>query len=392
MEILNGIFIIVLYLVIFVLLRIVTTFIHEMGHAIPALLYTDEPVTIYIGSYGDISNSLHFAIGRLHILFQFNVLTHAMGLCAHDKVKFAWQEFLVIMGGPTFSVLLSIPLLLMLYFYEFSQGWIIIFTMFIISAVLDFFVNIIPRNERMVLHNGQVTYNDGTQLLRLYRKMSKSQECTALEKSYAEGYYAAVVTKGQALLDEGQHEKGIYEVMIQAYNQTQQYEEALSLYEDKKAHFPLADKDYYQLGHIHKNLRNYAKALQYFDQYKYKHFQDAKLLYDMGSIKLEQGRYPEALKDLDAAIHYSPKYIDAYLLRGHSKIERNNMDGAYQDFMLAQNIDNQNPKIPYYLGLYHEAKRDYRQALQLYKAAKELRLQGFDIEEKIDYIERQLFG
>jgi len=65
-------------------LRPLTTFIHEMGHAIPSLLYTKGIVTIYVGSYGDPDKSIHFTVGRLKVYFKYNPLLWDSGLCGYN--------------------------------------------------------------------------------------------------------------------------------------------------------------------------------------------------------------------------------------------------------------------------------------------------------------------
>lgn len=36
--------------------------LHELGHALPAILLTKEKVSIYIGSYGDQKKSINFKL------------------------------------------------------------------------------------------------------------------------------------------------------------------------------------------------------------------------------------------------------------------------------------------------------------------------------------------
>jgi len=48
----------------------VTITVHELGHAIPALLMTRDEVTIFIGSFGDPYESFHFKTGRDRFLLQ----------------------------------------------------------------------------------------------------------------------------------------------------------------------------------------------------------------------------------------------------------------------------------------------------------------------------------
>jgi hypothetical protein len=52
----------------------VTVALHELGHAIPALLMTRDEVTIYIGSFGNPYSSFHFTTGRLKFCCKYNPL------------------------------------------------------------------------------------------------------------------------------------------------------------------------------------------------------------------------------------------------------------------------------------------------------------------------------
>ena len=59
----------------------VTVTLHELGHAIPALLMTRDEVTIYIGSIGSPYNSFHLTTGRLEIYCKYNPLLWYKGCC-----------------------------------------------------------------------------------------------------------------------------------------------------------------------------------------------------------------------------------------------------------------------------------------------------------------------
>ena len=58
MQLIFGILIALFGLALIIVIKLSTTFFHEMGHAIPALIFTKKPVSVYVGSYGDISLSL----------------------------------------------------------------------------------------------------------------------------------------------------------------------------------------------------------------------------------------------------------------------------------------------------------------------------------------------
>ena len=66
MDYIYGILLGIIWISGIIFMRSITTFFHEMGHAIPALLFTQkEKVNVFVGTYGDISNSLQLNFGRL---------------------------------------------------------------------------------------------------------------------------------------------------------------------------------------------------------------------------------------------------------------------------------------------------------------------------------------
>jgi len=90
-------------------LRPLTTFIHEMGHAIPSLLYTKGIVTIYVGSYGDPDKSIHFTVGRLKVYFKYNPLLWDSGLCVPGQGDISiTKNMVIILMGPLTSLCVGV--------------------------------------------------------------------------------------------------------------------------------------------------------------------------------------------------------------------------------------------------------------------------------------------
>ena len=83
MAVLTGILYAIGAILFILCIRPITTFFHEMGHALPALMFSREAVTVYIGSYGDVSRSQKFTFGRLTIYFRFNLFAWDLGLWAY---------------------------------------------------------------------------------------------------------------------------------------------------------------------------------------------------------------------------------------------------------------------------------------------------------------------
>ena len=81
MSVITGILLALLFIAAILLIRSVTTLFHELGHALPALWFTQGPVIVHVGSYGNLNGSLQIPLGRLKIFLKFNPLAWNLGLC-----------------------------------------------------------------------------------------------------------------------------------------------------------------------------------------------------------------------------------------------------------------------------------------------------------------------
>ena len=175
MGILLGIAISICSIFLIVLLRSFTTLFHELGHAIPALLFTKGRVIVYVGSYGDISKSLELHLGRLSIYFKINLFDWKVGLCKSEPILIVWKDVITTLAGPLASLLIAIPLTYIASTYPLEIHWILLIAVFAVSAFVDFIFNIIPVSRPLQLHNGSVAYNDGYHLRYLISRFSLSE-------------------------------------------------------------------------------------------------------------------------------------------------------------------------------------------------------------------------
>ena len=91
------------------IVRPLTVFVHELGHAIPALLLTKEKVEMYIGSHGDPSQSNIFTISRLTIYFKFNPVLWDRGLCVQNDPHMSIRDqILFVIAGPLTSLIFGL--------------------------------------------------------------------------------------------------------------------------------------------------------------------------------------------------------------------------------------------------------------------------------------------
>ena len=159
--------------------RLLTTVIHELGHAIPALLLTKDKVTVYMGSHGDPEKSIQFQIGRLECFFKFNLFYWKGGLCVMSSKEVSLRtDIIVTLFGPVLSLIVAGIGIVCINVVDFSDVTVLVLFALIFSCALDFIHNIIPNPKAVVLHDGVIVHNDGMQLLNIlkYKTVSKKYE------------------------------------------------------------------------------------------------------------------------------------------------------------------------------------------------------------------------
>ncbi len=160
-----------IFLLLFVvILRPFSTLVHELGHGIPALLFTNKKVTLYLGSYGNPKDSFKFVIGRLELFLHKKPLHWKIGLCAFEQHTLSINKLLFIyVMGPLTSLGLSIILSYIVFFGELSENVKFIVFFFNVTTYYEFYRDIVPHNEPIELHDGTKIFNDGKQIVELLK-------------------------------------------------------------------------------------------------------------------------------------------------------------------------------------------------------------------------------
>ena len=390
MQFILGILIVFISIALVMVLRSFTTLIHELGHALPALLFTRDTVKVYVGTYGDTKDSYQLRLGRLALFFRINLLDWKIGMCEHQGGTSIWQRVIIILGGPLASVLLSIPLFLAILQGDLSQLLAGILMIFIIAALIDFFVNIIPVAHPIDMHDGSISFNDGYQLYILFGRLLRSKEYLMLEEHLLEDRHEYVIEKATELIGTEQQKKDIYDLLIAAYIATDQPETVLKTFAEVKKHFKLDDEDDLLIAQAYMKLNQYEQALGYYQRCFKKHFQDASLLTEMGYVKIQLGRYGEARKKLDAAIYYSPNLSKAYINRALVNIRTQDYKAAARDLAMVEQKIKNHPEILYYYGLLHDEQGNYKEALDYYEQAKTMSVNEHGLNFRMETLKGKL--
>jgi hypothetical protein len=148
-----------------------TVTLHELGHAIPALLLTREEVTIYIGSLGDPGKSFHVSRGRLEIYCTRNPLLWYKGCCYSYTYDLSLNhQLLIVAGGPVASIVGTIASwFLLIASPEGSLFHLLSGSIFVISLLITVSI-LFPFYKVRYTSAGAPVYNDTLQIIRLIKR------------------------------------------------------------------------------------------------------------------------------------------------------------------------------------------------------------------------------
>ena len=384
METLYGVLLAIGWIIGFALARILTTFIHEMGHALPSLAFTNGEVQIHIGSYGDEENSSHFSVGRLKTFFKFDFLHWNIGLCRHKETKKHWENFIIVLGGPIFSLLIGVVLILLLRFSDWSNLAKVIFACFILSSVWDFIVNIAPSKNPIIMSDGSVGYNDGTLLMMMIRERN-------LPPSYFEGIdffnekkYDDAISSFKTLIENGHDKKNTRLLLMDSYTHAKKYDDAMDqfniLFEKKQ----IKVSDFAYIGYLQMKKNDFANAIISFNKYLFINFQDVNTLDNRGYTYLQMGEYEKAIHDFNTALIHNPKFANAYNSRGLAKVRLGQTEEGLADIKKAKSLDDTNAYVYLHLGYYFQKINQEELAHQHFQKAKDMEIDFHGIDYLIE--------
>ena len=370
--------------------RPITVLVHELGHAIPSLLFTKKEVTIYVGSHGDINKSWFFRIGRLQAFLSFDIFQAQIGLCTHSRAQSINQNLLIILGGPLASLLFGFLLIALVNYFTFPPLLNFVMYLLLVSAIFDFFTNMIPDKNPSYLYGGTPVYNDGSSFFKLLKESKYPPTYFKAINLYENGKFKRAIHNLHLVLEEGIHDKIVYNQLIKTYFEDQQYEKTLNIYNSMLTKHQLNAEEYQILAETYWELENYEKVILACNKVLTQNFSphashnNPKTTLLRGRSFLKNNQINSAIHDFNQTIILGNGFAPlGYSFRGISKIKLNQLEEAKEDLDIALSLAPQNPYVIFHLGIYFYKKQDFNTALELFQRAQSLDENISDIEHYI---------
>ncbi|MCJ7936009.1 MAG: M50 family metallopeptidase [Chryseobacterium sp.] len=353
-----------------ILIRPLTVFFHEMGHAVTGWLITRKKVHVFIGSYGNKDNSFLINFKDFSFYIFKNPLKWGRGLCETEEKRFSVnKQILYVFGGPAASLLLA---LLSYFIISNSKFLTLFFIILMVSSAIDFLINIFPSQKTVYMSDGRSISNDGRAIINLIRQRKLPKEYTEGIYKFQEKKYPEAASIFDSLLQESK-DLNIYRMAIASHVNGKNFEKAKetaikfkennsSMTTDDWTNFALT---FTETGELTESLEYYDKALKMDPNNKF-------ALNNKGYTLILLEKYEDSIPLLNKAISVDKKFSYSYNNRGLAKINLDLYEEGLKDIEDSLKFDSQNADAYKNLGIYHMKKMEYQEALDLFLKAKKM--------------------
>lgn len=293
-------------------------------------------------------------------------------MCRHDSNTSIKRQLIITAGGPAASFVFACIIFFCFPLFD-GEGkmrggpFILLY-----SSLAIFFLTIIPRNKRTVTVDGNVIYNDGHRLRKLWRLRKYEQEYSTANDAFADKDYAKAVDLFEQLWNKKIKVQEIFTYTMAAMLMAKQYERALSFCRKIASTSSLNEDDYclISLAGIHNKLHKEALiALKLSLGLNPRHYNS---LNNIGYVYTVTGEFNTAIEYLDNAIEVNPLSGYAYCNRGYARVKTGNLEGGYEDIQRSMQLNNTNVYVYRNLGIYYMHLNEFDKALPQLIKAKEL--------------------
>lgn len=347
--------------------------LHELGHAIPAILMTRQTVSIYIGSHGDPSKSLHFRVGLLEVWFKYNPILWQGGLCVPSAKNISTNTGIIYtLAGPLTSVVIAAVACYFTFAYELHGAIKLFLIFFLVSTVMDLFRNLIPDSTPVTLYDGRVTYNDGFLLKWLFYHKRNPRAYEQAVELYNQRNFAQAASSFKAMLTGGIKNESVYRLAIASFLEARNFDEAKDISDEFIVHGRMDSNDFTNAGIMYSRTEQYDKALALYDKGLALNPDNKFALNNKGFTLGLLGRFEEALPLIDKAIEIDKTFAYSYNNRGLARIKTGNVAAGLDDIHHSLELDKNNAYAYRNLGIYHLDKGEFFEALELFEKAKQV--------------------
>jgi Flp pilus assembly protein TadD len=373
----------------FFLVVFLSTLFHELGHAIPALIFTKSPVIVFVGMAGEGPGQIKLNIGRLHLRLNYKIHRHKGGLCKVNTVELDTQikEIVFLSGGVLAQFLIALVLALhMRYLQSLRVESKFIGAEFFIFVYLCTIIlyNLIPFSKPLKLTNGKIIYRDGYQLYKLISR-SKIQKLSAQALAFAnKGYFQMAAKTYIELAKQYKTGRDLYRCQISAHALMGEYDQALAQYALMEEQYsPLQYQEHIHRGNIFAYAGRLEEALLSFQKANDENPKDPTALSNIGFYQIQTKNYSQAITTFNEVLSNNAADSYSYANRGLAKIKSGHETEGLEEIQKAISLNNEEAYSYRSMGIYYLDKKNHAEALINFNKSKALNIWSYKIDELI---------
>lgn len=364
---------ILVVVILFLLCRPIISLVHELGHATVARLLSGKSVTVFVGSYGEVQNSLKLPLGRTSRLYiRWNLLKWSGGLCKLSQPLHGIAGFLMILAGPTMPVALAIGLVWWA-FENNANDLLRVWSLFLlILAVPSMLWNLLASSSPVQLADGSHTTNDGNQLRILWQRRRWPAAYTQALLDYHDGHYATAAPVLVHHLNLPFNQEDNIRLALSALIQTNEYEQAREILEKYGTQYEPTANDLVNQGVIKAHFNELEAAFSCYEQALTLEPDNHYALNNRGYTYIRTKQYTESVTDFRRALGLNPDFAYAHANLGLALLMLDQAAEGLACVHRSLELDDTNSYAYRNLGIYHLQRGELSEAQQQFDHAWQL--------------------
>lgn len=364
--------------------KTLVTVLHMLGGGIATAFFTREKTIVYLGSYGAPPKSRQLSIWHIEIHVRYDTFPWDEGLIVPLAKRMSYRHRIIsTLAGHLIHFPLAVTFCCLAYILDLNGLIKTLSLIFLYFSIRSLYGNFKISEIPLVTYSGDLAYNDGFHLRELSRARKYPRKFRDAEDLYLENQYAKSAALLEELLTEGFKDIVVYRLVLGAYLQTKEYEKARKIIDAQLVFGEMEADDFVNAGIVYAELNRYDDAFIFYDKALEMNPLHDIALNNKGYIFTVLHRYAEAVPLLDRAISINNKLAYAYDNRGLARVKLGDMAGGWEDIIHSLHLDDTNSYAYRNLGIYHLERKEFYEALQQFKIAKEIDSTTPQLEELI---------
>lgn len=359
--------------------------LHELGHAIPILLWSEKKTSIYIGSFGDPQKSLRLPFGRLILYLTYNPFLWFRGMCQPGERLSVPKTIIYTAMGPLVSLLITGMCYLLLKTVGPNHNQtVLLVTLMVIGGMLTLSSSI-PNNKLLPTFSGGIAKNDATQIIRLWKTRTMPSEYWEATNKLGQKDYAAAAALLEEVIRQGHGNAELYRLVSGTHLMAGEYVRAKELMDLIRRDYRVRLEDEINEAVYMAMIGRHRQAVALNGKLLELHFNNFLLLNNMGYSLIAIGEAKKALTYVDRGIELAPRFVHLYCNRGWAKMEMGQWEEGLADARYAQKLDDKNAEAYRLFGLYDLNRGNLADARASF-------LQARSLDPRIQFVDEHLIG